>query len=307
MRLTVNCFARGLTIDKLPVIFSMGNRKIRVETIKSGDDYFLWLSSTRRVDLSEITIGKDDANTVASRLLAKCRVELNETALTLEGVLITHYFCSIPPFDISMSYILVKPDNKMEEALLKSGKVIAGGGSTEKKARQLLLRWRDDFDKKLSEANNSLYLISLLSNAFRAHDNGDQEVAFSLYFRILEAFFGDGSANLKTPFLNNKNKLSKYFRMDERIRKSLNKILKELLSLPSKCLDGKKESLIEDMLVLRHKMVHFDMKEVKKYYNPAVRIELALLNRYLKLACYLLIREKVYNVPIDYSLTTEDN
>ena len=69
-------------------------------------------------------------------------------------------------------------------------------------------------------------------------------------------------------------------------------ILVNSLSLPSRSHENY-DGIIKDLVLIRHKLTHFNEENSDRHYNPNLKFELAPINFYLRKACVLILRDRI--------------
>jgi hypothetical protein len=297
MYIKAHCFLEKARIDKTPIFFEFAEAKVRlINTSKMGDtEEGMEIEITQKVSPEELKVSKeemDEKGFFIAKRLKKYRAKLQEVAFLIEGILAVKYNINVPPFNTSKIMVNVYPENEKERKMLESGEITRGFGDVFVPEKKIEFKWNNDILGDINLARRHLPALSFFAQALRSQERGDQEIAFFLFFRILEGYFGDGSGKNEECFIRNKDKLSKYLKYDEKIKNAFKKILQEILQLPSKA-DRGFEGLLSDLVLLRHKLTHFDAQHSDRYFSPDLRFELDIINKYLRIATLLLIREKI--------------
>mgnify|MGYP001283788848 CR=1 FL=1 len=297
MYVKAHCFLENARIDKVPIFFNFGDTTVQItNTPKRGEtDEGMEIEITQKIEPTEIQVSKDEMDEkgffIAQRL-KKYKSKLQEVAFLIEGLLSVKYNVKVPPFNTGKVMVNVYPESEEERKMLNEGIVSRGFGDIFTPEKKIEFQWKDDVMGDINLARQHLPALSFFAQALRSQERGDQEIAFFLFFRILEGYFGDGSGHSEKSFIQNKNELSKYLKYDDRIKSAFKKILQEILKLPSKSKDNF-EGLLSDIVLLRHKLTHFDANHSDRYFSPDLRFELDIINKYLRIATLLLIRNKI--------------
>jgi hypothetical protein len=134
-------------------------------------------------------------------------------------------------------------------------------------------------------------IISFLAQGARSLEQKDQEVAFFLFFRIIEGYFSDGTKDIEAALLSKADELKKYIKYGPDTTSAVENILKTL-GLKSKAKDGF-EGFISDIVLIRHKLTHFSVTNQERHHRAAINYDLEVLNHFLRISCTLTLRDKI--------------
>jgi hypothetical protein len=292
-----HCFIEKIKIDTLPITFSHNNSEVILEVHKSGTIDGLMLKLKERIDTSEILASDSNkAEEMTKKLITKYRKKLNEVTIMLEGLFSIYYFNPIPNFDITHVMVNIEPENEKEREILKE-KAIRGAGDIFVNSKGILIKWSPNMLSKIEIAFQYLPLLSLFSQALISSKRGNEEVSFFLLFRIIEGCFSDGTANIERALKKNEDAIKNHLKPNLEFINSLVNILKNKLGLSPKSSlgDYNISNIISDLVLLRHKLIHFNLKHSKKHFYPDIRLDLQAVNKHLSRTCLIAIRKDFFN------------
>ena len=125
----------------------------------------------------------------------------------------------------------------------------------------------------------------------RSLKSNDNEVAFFLFFRIIDGYFSFGAKDVKKELLKKETEIARFIPYETKLISSLKTILTEM-GLPS---DSEKNfaGLLTDIVYIRHKLTHYSSVKSKAHHSPTIKFELSTVNTYLYNCCFNLLREKI--------------
>ena len=295
MHVTAHCFLKKAKIDKLPIRFNFRDMEVKIDKSSIPEDDGLILETKQKVDVKELMIDpseKDEKGEFIGKRLKKYKAELHELATLIEGIFSVNYMVSsMPRFETHRVTVNVFPENEEERKMIGEGKVTGGFGDITTPEKHPEFSWKDNLFGNIEKIAQHLPALSFITQAIRSQYRKDEEIAFFLYFRIIEGYFGDGTPQIEKALLQNKEELKKYLPPKEDFKNALQNILK-ILNLPSRA-ETNYEGIISDLVLLRHKLVHFDEANAERYFSPKLKFELSSINKHLRLATTLIIRDKI--------------
>ncbi len=143
---------------------------------------------------------------------------------------------------------------------------------------------------------NHLPAFSFYSQALKSLNNNHNEIAFFLFFRIIDGYFSYGARDIRKELLNKENELKYYIPYETKLINSLTVILTEM-GLPAKSKNDYK-GLIADIVNVRHKLTHFSSIKAQAHHTASIKLELLTVNSYLCQCCFNLLRDKIAKVDI---------
>lgn len=311
MRLEAHCFLKNATINNLPISFEFDRYKVEIShtSIPSEKkEKGLLLEIIRKVNIEEIktdreTMEKEKMPEASKKILEESRKDLNEIAVLLEGLFSVTYahrvgnkkieLVASPPFETETVVVNIVGENSEENELLRSGKVIQGCGDIYYEKKPIQYVWSDKTLNYLQAGYLNLPFLSFFSQGLRSSHRGETEVAFFLFFKIIEGYFGNGSKDIEKALIKNKTKLQKHLKTDPFFLEALHGVLKNL-SLPSKATSVTDvEGIIKDLVLLRHKLLHFSKSEPNRYYYSQLKFNLKKVVKKLSFVCCSVLREEL--------------
>ena len=294
MKAVAHCFAKGARIQPLPINFKYRDYEVTIKADKSeADDDGLLLQVLREVDpTSLIPPPKDEIDEQGLFIEKRMRPYkeiLTEVAHLIEGVLSISYIATPPKFDTDRIVVNIHPENAEEERMIRDGEVSGGFGNVFSQSPKPSYSWTSAVAANIPKAEGHIPALSFLTQAMRSQDRNDQEVAFFLYFRIIEGYFSDGASDVERALLRGANELSKYIRYTQKTIDASSAVLSSL-QLRSKA-QVNFAGLLKDLVLIRHKMTHFSKTNAVRHHQPGLKYDLNILNQELRGACIFILRD----------------
>lgn len=294
MLLTAHCFADKVKIDKLPIEFKYQDYLVVLTTNKKGEDEGLTLQISKTVNPNDFDFKdetRDEKGLFIEKRLRPYKETLTEVAHLIEGYLSIMYFSEPPRFNPEKVVVNIMPENPEEEQLIRSGKVSGGFGDIFHPPKYPLYNWSDKILPSIEKGTEHLASFSFLAQAIRSQQRNDQEIAFFLYFRIIEGYFSDGSKDIEKALIKNHIELSKYLLYDDEVKEIIKNVLIQL-KLPSNAQKDFK-GMISDLVLIRHKLTHFSNTNSTRHHTTSINFELSPLNLLMRRACILFLRATI--------------
>lgn len=300
MQLTVHCFADNAKISPSSYEFTYKGSAVQLISLPHPQDERknqLTLRICRKITVEEIEEFKGKMSTKADTELyffnrsRKYSEILLEVAHLIEGLLSILFGVAPPKFDTTMPMVNLIGETDEERDLLDSGEISRGFGYVSMPARYPLYQLEESIKDSILAASHHLPALSFISQAKRSFESNDHEVAFFLYFRIIDGYFSFGATKVEKELLRQESELSRYLPYDDRLIDAVSRILKEM-NLTLHCnIDF--SGLIKDIVHIRHKLTHFSSKNASSHHSPKIMVELATLNAYLDEACAAKLRDEI--------------
>lgn len=294
MRINAHCFAENVRIENLPVRFVYKDLDVTISYNRRNQTDGLMLHISRPLIPGELTVTvsqQDEKGDFVAKQLQPFTELLTEIAILLEGLLSIYYFASPPKFNSHELMVNIVGEDEAEQGLIDSGEISGGFGVVLSSSEPNTYEWTDDIVTALPTAVPHLPAFSFLAQAIRCQMRHDDEVAFFLFFRILDGYFADGQSQVQKYLLKQKADLEAIIPYDSELIQALANTLSQL-NLTSKSQQGF-DGLLSDLVLIRHKLIHFSERRSSSHFQIAINFELAVINSYLRLACMKLLREKV--------------
>jgi hypothetical protein len=294
MRINAHCFAESVRIENLPIRFAYKDVDVTISYNRREQTDGLMLHISRPLIPGELTVPisqQDDKGDFIARQLQPFTELLTEIAILLEGLMSVYYFASPPKFNPHELMVNINGDDEAEQELINSGQISGGFGVVLSSGEPNTYQWTDDIVTALPAAVAHLPAFSFLAQAIRSQTRHDDEVAFFLFFRILDGYFADGQSQVQKYLLKRKTDLKAIIPYDTELIQALENALIQL-NLPSKSKQDF-EGLLNDLVLIRHKLIHFSETRATSHFQITLNSELAVINSYLRVACTKLLREKV--------------
>lgn len=295
MKIVAHCFAEKATItpntfsfpfnDYIATVFTIDSQlTLQVSKSLTSDELKPFFHSITTLAEVESIEGTFDSK------LRAYKIVLTEVAHLFEGLLALMYGTVPPHFDTGKIYVNLKAENDEEQSLLDTGTITRGAGFVliPEKANYKI---ENDLHDLIGPATNHIAAFSFFSHALRSLKSNDNEVAFFLFFKIIDGYFSQGAKDVEKALLNKVDEIKEFLPYAPKMRNALKVILSEM-GLTSKCESGY-EGLIKDLVLIRHKLIHFSSSKSKKHHNALIKIELLSVNNFLYSCCFNLLREKI--------------
>lgn len=256
----------------------------------------LILEIGRKVTIEELTPPneiRDEMGAFIEKRMRPYKEILTEVSQLMEGFFSIMFRGMVPPkFDPDRAVVNVLAENAEEQEMLTSGKVTRGFGSVFSEPPKPLYQWSDGITASIPKASKHLPAFSFIAQAIRSQERNDQEVAFFLYFRIIDGYFADGAKDVEKALLARAEDLKKYLPYSEEKLREATRAILSALKLPSgssKDFSG----LISDIVLIRHKLIHFSTTNADRHHATGIKYDLNILNHYLRRACVLVVRDQM--------------
>lgn len=300
MKINAHCFAENASITPSKMEFEFKGYKANILSMdkKLTLQISKILTDEELLPFTEkITSLNATSEIIEDKLEARLRpykLVLTEAAQLFEGLFSLMYATIPPHFDTGRIYVNLYSETEEEQKKLEDGTISRGGG-------YVLMP-----EGKNYNIDNSLYdlitpsldhlaAFSFFSHALRSLNDNDNEVAFFLFFRILDGYFAFGVSGVEKALLKKEAELSRYIPYEPRLINSLKNILTEM-GVPSKS-ETDFAGLLIDIVKVRHKLTHFSSVEAQAHHSPTIKFELVTVNTYLYNCCFNLLREKLATQP----------
>lgn len=299
MKIKAHCFAENASITPTKIdflfkeynatIFSFENKlTLEISKILTNDDLEPFSKP--------ISHSTGDISSTEDELEARLRpykLVLTEVAQLFEGLFSLMYESIPPHFDTARIYVNLNSETEEELRMLNEGTISRGAGYFMMPNKNNYKIGNALFDL-ITPSLDHLPAFSFFSHALRSLNSNDNEVAFFLFFRIIDGYFADGAKDVKKALLKKEAELKKFIPYEPKLITSLKIILTEM-GLPSES-ETDFKGLITDIVLVRHKLTHFSSSKAKAHHSPLIKFELLTVNNYLYYCCFDLIREKLGTV-----------
>lgn len=243
--------------------------------------------------LEKITSSTEPTDIVDAKLEARLRpykLILTEAAQLIEGLFSLIYGTTPPHFDTMRIYVNLYSQTDDEQKMLDEGTIINGGGYVLKSGKKNF-KIENSLHDLITPSLNHIPSFSFFSHALRSLESNDNEVAFFLFFRILDGYFSFGAKDVEKEFIKKEDELKRFIPYEPKLINSIKNILTNM-GLPSKS-ENDFKGLIVDIVKIRHKLTHFSSAQAQAHHSPTIKFELRTVNIYLYSCCFNLLREKI--------------
>jgi hypothetical protein len=296
MRVVAHCFAENALI--IPSRFNFKFKDFDASIYSIEKQLTLEISKIMTPEELELfSINKQSENNEEGitherlhKKLEPYKIVLTEAAHLLEGIFSLMYQTVPPHFDTFKTYVNLYSQTDEEQKLLDEGSISRGGG-------YLISNGVNKYhlDNSILELiEPSIYHLtafSFFSTALRSLKSNDNEVAFFLFFRIIDGYFAHGAKDVEKELLKSTTDVQRFIPYDPTLISSIKTIISEM-GLPSKSEKGF-DGLISDIVLIRHKLTHFSSSKSKSHHSAKIKMELLTVNNYLYNCCFHLIRERL--------------
>ncbi len=308
MRLNAHCFIDEVVFDPLPTQFpirdGMAWISINHGPYKSGEKQEVLGSILHYkvlVDPNEFLRPEDHTHDHSiqfkkiGELLDKYRGIMYEIAATIEGLISISTIKSFPPFRIQQVMINLTADTHEEQEMIDKELIsyTFGDVGVAREKQNIVVNGIDKILVPIATANDHLSALAIYTTGVRALERFDMEVAFSSFFRVIEGYLGDGSSRVEQALLKKETEVTSLLKITTDTFAALHRILTNL-SLPITSKDkSDNRGIISDIVLLRHKLMHYNLKQQDHHFYSAMRIDLRYLVNQLHRAAFFLIREDI--------------
>lgn len=292
MKLQAHCYLTGKVRFNKYLQFNYDGYEVSIRNAKipnseKEDLEGLELNIQKDIDVETIKTTDKTHEQDSQKFQELVRAQVYEIATYIHGWLAVHYGKQLPRFDVLHLMVNYLAETEEEKASHKEGKTLQGHGDVHvinKPGVEFIIE--DDTTKSLEEESSFSPLFRYFFYGLEANNNGDYEIAFTMLFRILEGLYGDGKTHLKGPFLKHQVDFEEILS-----KKTKSEICEDLqilitgLGLPYKTNADKTEELITNLIIYRHKMLHYELGNTT-HMNPTItRPTIKRLNLNLLLVC----------------------
>ena len=293
MRAIIHCYAYDVKIDLTKVEFEFDEFHVSLENFKHEEKEGVMLEISCKVESKSFLIPEEERDPLGNFIrvrLQPFKSKLNHSAAIVEGLFAIKYNSKPPKFITNKALVNFEPETPEDEELIKVNGG-AGFGDIMSPLLRPIYSLPDNFFSNINKISPHAPSFSFLSQAIHSQENDEEEVAFTLYFRILEGYLSDGSTKIEKALQKNKVEMEKYFPYFKEIDEDICSVL-TLLNLFSRQ-NHTYSDFIFNLVLLRHKIVHFSAKNAETHYSPTTKFKLEIINRYLRLNCIRLLNDKI--------------
>lgn len=290
MKLTIHCFAYGVKIEPSVINFPFRDTLLSISFHEKDKNGELTLQLSKKILPEEVSIEgeiRDEKGLFIEKRSRPYKELITEAAQLVEGLFSVFYLATPPKFDTERIVVNVIAESKEETEMIKSGKVTGGFGAVFSDPIKNSYNISDEVISAAPKAIDHLAALSFLAQAIRSQHQNDQEVAFFLYFRIIDGYFSDGASDVEKALISKAHKLIKYIKYEDEIKKATKAILASL-KLKSKS-EINFQGLISDIVLIRHKLTHFSQSNAESHHRVGMKFDLNIVNFYLRKSCVIVL------------------
>ena len=301
MKIVAHCFADNSSITPSPLNIDFKGFNVRLFPVDQNLTLQVSkiLSDEELLNFSKrIVHDTENIKAIEDQLEGKLRpykIILTEVAQLFEGLLALMYNSVPPHFDTSKTFVNLYAETETEREMIENGSITRGAGYVIMPDRKSY-----NIDNSLLDliapSINHLPAFSFYSQALKSLNNNDNEIAFFLFFRIIDGYFSYGAKDVRKELLKKENELKYYIPYETKLINSLTTILTEM-GLPTESKNDYK-GLIGDIVNVRHKLTHFSSTKATAHHTASIKLELSTVNSYLYQCCFNLLRDKISPVDI---------
>lgn len=300
MKVSVHCFAYNARMQPSSIRFVYKDMEVSLSEGKSRDGkdkYDLTLDVTLPIDIETIRVRPEEHDPEGKWLEQRLRPYkeiMEEVSHLVEGILALKYLSAAPKFETEKIVVNVIPETPEDRKLFENNEVSQGFGNVYTDPRLPLFTEAHKITEYVSGAEGHIPALSFLAQATRSFAENNHEVAFFLFFRIVEGYFSDGSKDLERALLDKQEYLKKYIPYEDKLKSSLKTILEGLRLLSKSHINY--SGLISDLVLIRHKLTHFSETNSTRHYQPSILFELDTVNRYMRITCMKILADRIKGV-----------
>lgn len=310
MQVTAYCFLPGVKFEPLPKPFKVkdgvawiGNDHEPFEMGKKQEVRGCFLSYQSPANIDDFLRFPEDSSDPQhkkeleqiGKLLDKYRGELSEVVAIVEGLISVLTIRPFPAFQVEHVNVRLVPETQEDKKLVTEGKVrnIFGDIGRARDPQMAVVNRVDEMLAHVPRAGERLSALSIYTLAARAEDRFEFEIAYSNFFRIIEGYLGDGSKNMEVALQARSSDLMTVLAPTPEFVAGLTKILVSL-NLPVKAkLPTDEKEIISDLVLLRHKLMHYNLTNQNRHFYSSLRVDLKAIIRDIHGAAYLLLRNDI--------------
>jgi len=297
MKITAHCFAENASINPTSFAFKFKEFDARLYSLDGN----LTLQISKKATEDELTKIKRDPNQsdmeqALENKMKPYKLVLTEVSQLLEGLFSILYISIPPKFNTDRIVVNLYAETDEEQHSLDNDTITRFFGHVFMPQNKPSYKMDDSIIDLIEPSLNHLPAFSFFAQATRSWESNDNEIAFFLFFRIIDGYFSDGASAVETALLKKINELKTYIPYEDELKNSTISILTEM-GIPSKS-QINYEGLISDIVLIRHKLTHFSSTNAKSHHSPTIKFELFTLNSYLYKACFSVLRDKIDDTKI---------
>ncbi len=310
MEVVVYCFLPGIRFDPLPEPFKIKdgvawisndhepNRgQEKQEVIGCSLSY---QASAKTKDFLRVAEAPGDKRHTKNfkkigELLDKYREELSEVAIVVEGLISVSTAKPMPAFLLDHINVRLIPETERDKKLIAEEKVLHTFGDVGKNRNAVVkvVRKADSMLDCISKAEPRISALSIYTLASRAEERFELEIAYLNFFRIIEGYFGDGTPNIDYALKAKTKEIIRLLKPDADFVQGLKSILSRLKLSSKANLPTDEEEIVSDLVLLRHKLAHYNLSQQDRHFYSSLRIDLKSIIRYIHHVAFLLIRKDI--------------
>jgi hypothetical protein len=297
MILRAHCFAEGAEIKPAVFSFAFKEWNVSIVTYPNKENKMLMLEISKKLTNTEIAEFKtkmddsEDPQSFFSKRSRPLQEALTEVAQLVEGLL-SIFFIGVPPkFETKIPIVNLFGENEQEINLLETDTVMRGFGFLADIKMTPVYQINDTIKDVINQAIFHLPAFSFFSQAIRSLKANDNEVAFFLFFRILDGYFSDGKKDVEKEFIKQAKELEKFLPYSSNIVHCTQSILVEM-NVPSRSHENY-HGLIKDIVNIRHKLTHFSATKSSFHQSAKIKFDLYALNVVLYNSCFAILRDRI--------------
>ena len=313
MRLNVHCFLDGVVFDPLPTPFSMKGGKVWISInwgpykgpYEDGEKQEV-LGSMLHYEVEEVDHNeflRPEDNTPDHRIqfkkvgehLDKYRGIMYEIAGTIEGLVSISAIKPFPPFGVQQVMVGLTPDTPADKELIDNELIsyTFGDVGVQRDKQNIVVGGIDQMLAPVAKASERLSALAIYMAGVRAQERIEMDIAFTSFFRVVEGYMGDGTRKVERALHKKEVEVTALLRFHPEALVALHKVLKSL-SLPITSKDHNDgKGIISDIVLLRHKLMHYNLKNQTHHFYSSLRTDLKPIVQQLHRVAFFLIREDI--------------
>lgn len=294
MKLQMHAYLDGKYKLEKPVSFTLKDYIVVLNNNKFDEENVVGLSVTRDIEFEELNIGGPRSEKVIRNKIAYFENEFREVSTLVEAYLMITFNHVIGRFNLDEITINIISANKEEKDELWKEIYFQGGGGIHviNKPGLLFPELKEKDIHKILKLSKNIPVLALFSEGRRQHYAKNNEIAFGLFFKVIEGVFLENTKNREKQFIQKKLEIEKFLPFYQSLYDALIKLLTVNLKLK---ITHRKDSY-EDMLVLlvrlRDQLAHFNQDRSQHYFDFSMGSDLNIVNSFMINAILRIIYDK---------------
>jgi len=245
----------------------------------------------RDIDFEELRM-KDGRNEKEIRSkIAYFENEFRKISNLLESYLMFSFNQVLGKFDEKELIINILASKSERDKLQKEGYFEGGGGVHIINPPGLSFpEISEEQIEEIRKLNKYVPILVFFGEGRRQHRNKNNEIAFGLFFKILEGIFlKKGTNNREGQFIKMAPEIKKVLPFYQTLYDALNRLLTKNLKITLEHRKDKYEDMLVMLIRLRDQLSHFNQERAIHYFDISMSQDLDIVNSFMISAIYKII------------------